>query len=84
MAASADEIRTQIRTTRYSLDRRLDRLARKLHHMDPRVRLRPDPIKRLGAMAAVATGGVMLIRNVRTLWHQRAMRRRRRMPIPVL
>jgi hypothetical protein len=84
MAASADEIRTQISTTRYSLDRRLDRLGTKLRRMDPRVRLGPEPLKRVGAMAAVATGVAMLIRNVRTLRHQRAMRRRRQLQIPVL
>jgi hypothetical protein len=82
MAASADEIRSQISTTRYSLDRRLDLLAGKLHL--PRVRLGPEPMKRVGAMAAVATGSVMLLRSVRTLWHRRALRRRGRLPIPVL
>jgi hypothetical protein len=84
MVASADEIRTQISTTRYSLDRRLDRLARKLRGMDPRVRLGPERVKRVGAMAAVATGVVMLIRNVRTLRHRRALKGRRHLPIPVL
>jgi hypothetical protein len=84
MAVSADEIKTQISTTRRSLDRQLHRLGCKLQGMDPRVCLGPEPIKRVGAIAAVATGTVMLIRNVRRLWHRREIRRRRRLSIPVL
>jgi hypothetical protein len=77
MSQSSDEIRQQISRTRASLDERLDRLATRL---DPRVRIGPEPLKRVGAMAAVATGVVMLIRNVRTL-RRRVARRRRVIPV---
>jgi Protein of unknown function (DUF3618) len=78
MHQSPDEIRSQITRTRASLDRQLDRLAARL---DPRVRIGPEPLKRVGAMAAVATGVVMLIRNVRTLRQRQVVRRRRVIPV---
>jgi hypothetical protein len=82
MHQNADEIRSQISRTRASIDCRLDRLAARL---DPQVRIGPEPLKRVGAMAAVAAGVVMLIRNVRTLRQRRAIRLHRRpMPVPVL
>jgi hypothetical protein len=82
MNQNADEIRSQISRTRASIDRRLARLAARL---DPRARIGPERLKRAGAMAAVATGLVMLIRNMRTLRQRRTIRLHRRpRPIPVL
>ena len=78
MTQSSDEIREQISRTRASLGFRLDRLAARL---DPRVRIGPEPLKRVGAFAALATGVVMLIRNVKTLRHRRLVRRRRVIPV---
>jgi hypothetical protein len=81
MNRSADQIRAQITATRASLDWRLDRLAARLHDLDPRVRLGAEPLKRIGAVAAVATGVVMLIRNVRTLRRRRFTVRRTAFPV---
>jgi uncharacterized protein DUF3618 len=78
MTQSSDEIRQQMSRTRASLDWRLDRLAARL---DPRVRIGPEPLKRFGAVTAVATGVFMLFRNVKTLRARRRVRRRRAIPV---
>jgi hypothetical protein len=42
----------------------------------------PEPLKRVGAVAAVATGLMMLVRNVKKLRHRRTIRwRRTAMPV---
>ncbi len=78
MNRSSDEIRSQITRTRASLNRKVDHLAARL---DPRTRLGPEPLKRLGAMAAVGTGVVMLVKNVITLRRRGAIRRRTAIPV---
>jgi hypothetical protein len=78
MTRSSDEIRSQINRTRASLDRNVGRLAARL---DPRTRFGPEPLKRFGAMAAVGTGVVMLVRNVITLRRRGAARRRTAIPV---
>jgi hypothetical protein len=80
MTQNADEIRSQISRTRASIDRGLDRLATRLA---PRLPIGPEPLKRVGAVAAVATGVMMLVRNVRKLRERRTIRLRR-LPMPVL
>ena len=79
MHQNADEIRSQISRKRASIDRGLDRLASRLA---PRVPIGPEPLKRVGAVAAVATGLMMLVRNVKKLRHRRTIRwRRTAMPV---
>jgi hypothetical protein len=78
MNSSSDEIKAQISTTRASIDRSVDRLAARF---DPRMRIGPEPLKRLGAMAAVGAGVVMLVRNVLTLRRRGAARRRTAIPV---